>query len=85
MIGLEYNGEGSVQICQDMTCQITAGSTGLVFVSQSRDIADQQIHNFYDFADMQMAVWETAILEVGKESSEMTGCNLIYNFHQEIH
>lgn len=56
VIGLEYNGDNCVQICQDLTCKITAGSTGLVFVSQSKEVADQQIHNYYDFADMQMAV-----------------------------
>lgn len=56
VIGLEYNGDNCIQACQDQVVQITQGSTGLVFVSQSRELAEQQIENFYNFADMQMSV-----------------------------
>ncbi|XP_052243541.1 protein XRP2-like isoform X2 [Dreissena polymorpha] len=56
VIGLEYNGEHSIQVCQEVVMTTAAGSTGLVFVSQSRESAQQQIHNYYDFADMQMSV-----------------------------
>jgi hypothetical protein len=56
VIGLEYNGENCIQICQEVIMGITKGLTGLVFISQSRETADEQIENYYNFADMQMAV-----------------------------
>lgn len=56
VIGLEYNGEECIRYCQDVASTITKGSTGLVFVSQTPQLAEQQIENYYNFADMQMAV-----------------------------
>lgn len=56
VIGMEYNGDNCIQMCQEVIVGITKGTTGLVFISQSRDTADQQIENYYNFADMQMAV-----------------------------
>ncbi|XP_060568964.1 protein XRP2-like [Ruditapes philippinarum] len=56
VIGLEYNGENCIQICQEVIMGITKGLTGLVFISQSRETADEEIENYYNFADMQMAV-----------------------------
>ena len=56
VIGLEFNGDECIRYCQDVASTITAGSTGLVFVSQSAQLAQQQIENYYNFADMQMAV-----------------------------
>ncbi|XP_052797927.1 protein XRP2-like isoform X1 [Mya arenaria] len=56
VIGLEFNGVDAVQTCQEVVTRLTAGSTGVVFVSQSREAAETQITNYYDFADMQMSV-----------------------------
>lgn len=56
VIGLEYNGDNCIEICQQVVTGITKGSTGLVFISQSRDTAEKQIENYYNFADMQMNV-----------------------------
>ena len=56
VIGLEFNGVDAVQTCQDVVTRLSAGATGVVFVSPSRETAEQQITNFYDFADMQMNV-----------------------------
>ena len=54
MIGLEYNGEASCNVCKETLESISKGSTGVVFVSANPATAPQQIDNFYNFADMQM-------------------------------
>lgn len=56
VIGLEYNGDGVCNACQETCIAVSKGSTGLVFVSNSPQVATQQIDNFYNFADMQMSV-----------------------------
>lgn len=53
---MEFNGDDSVEICKAAVMNFMQGSAGLVFVSQSRAEADKQIEDFYNFADMQMAV-----------------------------
>ena len=54
VIGLEYNGEASCNVCKETLESISKGSTGVVFVSANPTTAPQQIDNFYNFADMQM-------------------------------
>ncbi|KAK3591851.1 hypothetical protein CHS0354_005049 [Potamilus streckersoni] len=54
VIGLEYNGDNSVQCCQEVLAR--TGPAQNTFISQSRDVAAGQVENFYNFADMQMAV-----------------------------
>ena len=56
VIGLEFNGDHCIQYCGEVVHSVTHGDTGLVFVSQSRETADRQIENYYNFADMQMGV-----------------------------
>lgn len=56
VIGMEYNGDTCIQYCQDIIVGITKGSTGLVFVSQAKELAQQQIENYYNFVDMQLHV-----------------------------
>ena len=40
------------------------GMTGLVFVTQGPHVAEKQIEEFYNFADMQMAIWCDLILKI---------------------
>ncbi|XP_074661001.1 protein XRP2-like [Tubulanus polymorphus] len=54
VIGFEYNGDDCIQLCQQAVVAVMQGSTGLVFVSQNKSLAQQQIENFYNYADMQM-------------------------------
>ncbi|CAH1785725.1 unnamed protein product [Owenia fusiformis] len=56
VIGFEYNGDGVVERCQEQVVTVSQGTTGMVFVSQNHKLAAQQIDNFYNFAEMQMAV-----------------------------
>jgi len=56
VIGFEYCGDGVCQACQETCITVSKGSTGLVFVSSTPQMAAQQIENFYNFADMQMTV-----------------------------
>ncbi|XP_064600443.1 protein XRP2-like [Liolophura sinensis] len=56
VIGLEYSGKDCIKHCQECVVNLTTGTTGLVFVSQSPALATQQVENFYNFAEMQMAV-----------------------------
>ncbi|XP_021347984.1 protein XRP2-like isoform X1 [Mizuhopecten yessoensis] len=56
VIGLEYNGEDSINLCQVELVEFMKGTTGLVFISQSRALADKQIEDFYNFAEMQMTM-----------------------------
>ncbi|XP_059161923.1 protein XRP2-like [Physella acuta] len=56
VIGLEINGDGCVALCQSIVTELMKGTTGLVFVSQSPSVAESQIENFYNFADMQMGI-----------------------------
>lgn len=79
VIGMEYNGDNCIQTCQEVIVGITKGTTGLVFISQSRDTADQQIENYYNFADMQMAVWNR------EKSRRETSAGLIVSFVHFYH
>ncbi|CAG2211629.1 RP2 [Mytilus edulis] len=56
VIGMEYNGDDCVETCKTEALNFMKGSVGLVFVSQSQSEAEKQIEDFYNFADMQMAV-----------------------------
>lgn len=56
VIGLEFNGDDCIERCKTEALNLMAGSIGLVFVSQSLTEATKQIEDFYNFADMQMAV-----------------------------
>ncbi|KAK7481501.1 hypothetical protein BaRGS_00027263 [Batillaria attramentaria] len=56
VIGVEYCGEEVVRKCQERVVDIMTGTTGLVFVSQNPASAEQQIDNFFNFADMQMGL-----------------------------
>ncbi|XP_041367232.1 protein XRP2-like [Gigantopelta aegis] len=56
VIGLEFNGEGVIAYCQKVVVDLTKGTTGLVFVSQNLSSANQQIENFFSFAEMQMSM-----------------------------
>ncbi|XP_013390023.1 protein XRP2 [Lingula anatina] len=56
VIGLEYNGEDCVKHCKEIVASISQGSSEMVFVTQSPELAAEQVENFYNYADMQMAV-----------------------------
>ncbi|KAK3739786.1 hypothetical protein RRG08_033935 [Elysia crispata] len=56
VIGLEFNCDGCVSLCQAAVVELMAGTTGLVFVSQSAEAAEKQVEAFYNFADMQMGI-----------------------------
>ncbi|KAK3101591.1 hypothetical protein FSP39_004691 [Pinctada imbricata] len=56
VIGLEFNGDGCVDTIQNELQQFMQGMTGLVFVSQSAHMVEKQLEDFYNFADMQMAI-----------------------------
>ncbi|XP_033751685.1 protein XRP2-like isoform X2 [Pecten maximus] len=56
VIGLEYNGDDCINLCQVELVEFMKGTTGLVFISQSKALADKQIEDFYNFADMQMTM-----------------------------
>lgn len=56
VIGMEYNGDDCVETCKTEALNFMKGSAGLIFVSQSQSEAEKQIEDFYNFADMQMAV-----------------------------
>ena len=56
VIGMEYNGDDCIESCKTEALSLMKGSTGLMFVSQSQTEAEKQIEDFYNFADMQMAV-----------------------------
>jgi protein XRP2 len=56
VIGLHYNGDGVCQACQEINKAVSEGSAGPVFISNSPQVAAQQIEDFYNYANMQMTV-----------------------------
>ncbi|XP_060074496.1 protein XRP2-like [Ylistrum balloti] len=56
VIGLEYNGDDCINLCQIELVEFMKGTTGLVFISQSKALADKQIEDFYNFAEMQLTM-----------------------------
>ena len=56
VIGIEFNGDDCVESCKNEAVSLMQGSIGLLFISQSQTEAEKQIEDFYNFADMQMAV-----------------------------
>ncbi|XP_069133734.1 protein XRP2-like isoform X1 [Argopecten irradians] len=56
VIGLEYNGDDCINLCQIELVEFMKGTTGLVFISQSKALAEKQIEDFYNFAEMQMTM-----------------------------
>lgn len=63
VIGLEINGDGCIQYCQEVTVNVMKGTTGLVFVSQSVESAAKQLDDFYNFAELMMSIWELPIFD----------------------
>ncbi|KAJ8298779.1 hypothetical protein KUTeg_022839 [Tegillarca granosa] len=56
VIGLEINGDGCIQHCQEVMVNLMKGTTGLVFVSQSVESAAKQLDDFYNFAELMMSI-----------------------------
>lgn len=54
VVALEFNGDEAVQACQTVVSSIF--SSTMVFVSESKSSASQDVDNFYNFADMQMGM-----------------------------
>jgi len=47
VIAVVYSGPDSCQVCQAMLVIVSCGSTGLVAVSSSNDIAARQVDTFF--------------------------------------
>ncbi|XP_018428657.1 PREDICTED: protein XRP2-like [Nanorana parkeri] len=54
VVAMEFNGDEAVQACQSVVSTIFSGT--MVFVSESKSSASQDVDNFYNFADMQMGM-----------------------------
>ena len=54
VIGVEYNGDGVIQACQDTVSAVCKDEAFSVFVSSDSASAASQVDNFYNYADMQM-------------------------------
>jgi len=55
VIGLEVNGNGSVEACQKLTKDLVNDSPSAVYVSCDKNSAEKQIKDFFDLTEMQMA------------------------------
>lgn len=57
VIGLEFNGEGCIELVRSALNAFQQEQICDYFCSESRSGAEKQIEDFYNYADMQMAVW----------------------------
>lgn len=56
VIGLEFNGEGCIELVRSALNAFQREQICDYFCSESRSGAEKQIEDFYNYADMQMAV-----------------------------
>lgn len=59
VIGLEYQGDSCRHFCQETLVTVSKGSTGLVFISNARQLCQRQVEAFRRFADIKLGCMKT--------------------------